>query len=153
MSKDASQIADQISQEVEDTEKRLEILRELSVPKQCAVFNMLSPYVQQLVIEGMDTLEIVDLLDHMDLQQANQAMAKISDAKKRSTIVKRLKGAVKEKLDYFLRFHPKASLDLITFNYIFLSEKRTVEYAADKVDQHYDETGKYPEILVHKKLT
>ena len=31
-----------------------------------------------------------------------------------------------------------------------MSENRTVEYAADKVDQHYEETGKYPEILVHK---
>lgn len=129
--------------------ERMRTLRSLSVPEQYAVFSELSPYIQQIVLHKLKTIEIVDLLDHMDLQQAEHALAKIPDTKRRERIVKRLKGEVKEKMEYFLRFHPQASLSLITFNYIFVSETKTVSYVADMVDEHYEETGKYPEILVH----
>jgi magnesium transporter len=130
--------------------ERMAALRSLSIPEQCAVFLELSPYVQQTILNKLKTIEIVDLLDHMDMQQAEHALAKISDAKRRDRIVKRLKGEVKEKMEYFLRFHPQASLEIITFNYIFLAETKTVAFAADIVDEHYAETGKYPEILIHR---
>ena len=130
--------------------ERMAALRSLSIPEQCAVFLELSPYVQQSILEKLKTIEIVDLLDHMDMQQAEHALAKIADTKRRTRIVKRLKGEVKEKMEYFLRFHPQASLEIITFNYIFLAETKTVAFAADIVDEHYSETGKYPEILVHR---
>jgi len=130
--------------------ERMSALRKLPIPEQCAVFLDLSPYIQQTILRQLKTAEIVDLLDHMDLQQAEHALAKISDTKRRSRIVKRLKGEVKEKMEYFLRFHPQASLEIITFNYVFLAETKTVAMAADIVDEHYDETGKYPEILIHR---
>jgi len=130
--------------------ERMRVLRGLTVPEQYAVFSELSPYVQQTVLKQLKTIEIVDLLDHMDLQQAERALAKIPDPKKRERIVKRLKGEVKDKMEYFLRFHPQASLSLITFNYIFVAENKTIGFAADLVDEHYEETGKYPEILVHR---
>jgi magnesium transporter len=130
--------------------ERMAALRNLPIPEQCAVFLELSPYIQQTIINKLKTIEIIDLLDHMDMQQAERALAKISDAKRRARIVKRLKGEVKEKMDYFLRFHPQASLEIITFNYIFLAETKTVAFAADRVDEHYVETGKYPEILIHR---
>jgi len=129
--------------------ERMRIFRELSTPEQYAVFVELSPYIQQNILSKLKTIEIVDLVDHMDMRQAEQVLAKISDSKKRERIVNRLKGEVKEKMEYFLRFHPQASLSLITFNYIFVAENKTVGYIADTVDDYYEETGKYPEILVH----
>ncbi len=133
-----------------NAKERMSALRSLDVPEQCAVFLELSPYVQQSILTQLKTGEIIDLLDHMDMQEAQHALAKLPDARKRERILKRLKGEVKEKVEYFLRFHPKASFDLITFNYIFLAANKTVAYAADLVDEHYEETGKYPEILVHE---
>jgi len=130
--------------------ERMRVLRELTVPEQYAVFSELSPYVQQTVLKQLKTIEIVDLLDHMDLQQAERALAKIPDPKKRRRIVDRLRGEVKDKMEYFLRFHPQASLALITFNYIFVAENKTIGFTADLVDEHYGETGKYPDILVHR---
>ena len=130
--------------------ERMAALRNLPIPEQCAVFLELSPYIQQSILNKLKTIEIIDLVDHMDMQQAERALAKITDAKRRARIVKRLKGEVKEKMEYFLRFHPQASLEIITFNYIFLAEAKTVAFAADRVDEHYAETGKYPEILIHR---
>ena len=111
---------------IQNPHERMRVLRSLSVPEQYSIFLELSPYVKQTILKKLKTIEIVDLLDHMDLQQAEHSLAMIPDAKKRERIVKRLKGEVKEKMDYFLRFHPQASLSLITFNYIFVAETKTV---------------------------
>lgn len=129
--------------------ERMEILRELTIPERAAIFEKLSPYVQQSILKHLKTHEIVDMLDHMDLQQAQHILARISNAGRREKIVQRLKGDVKEKMEYFLRFHPKATMSLINFNYLFVSEDTTVGDIAGYIDKHYEETGRYPEVLVH----
>jgi magnesium transporter len=89
------------------------------------------------------------MLDHLDMQQSQHILARIPDSKKREKVVDRLKGEVKEKMDYFLRFHPKATMSLINFNYLFLSGTTTIKQAAEAIDEHYEETARYPEVLVH----
>ena len=129
---------------------RMETLREMSVPERSAVFEKLSPYVQQSILKQLRIHEIVDMLDNMDMQQAERILTRISNPKRREKVVQRLKGDVKEKMDYFLRFHPKATLSLINFNYLFLAGSMTIGKAADVIDDHYKETGRFPEILVHQ---
>lgn len=131
-------------------DERMDVLREMSVPERSAIFEDLSPYVQQSILRQLKTHEIVDMLDHMDMQQAKRVLARISGHKRREKIVSRLKGDVKEKMDYFLRFHPKATLSLINFNYLFLSASLSIAEAAEVIDEHYLETGKFPEILIHE---
>lgn len=130
--------------------ERMAILREMSIPERSAVFEKLSPYVQQSILKNLRIHEIVDMLDHLDLQQAQHILARIKNAKQREKIVQRLKGDVKEKMEYFLRFHPKATMSLINFNYLFLSSSLTIREAAELIGDHYDETARYPEVLVHK---
>ena len=131
-------------------DERMEILSTLSVPERAAVFEKLSPYVQQSILKQLKSDEIVDVLDHMDMQQAEHVIKRIPNHKRREKIVLKLKGDIKEKMDYFLRFHPKATLALINFNYLFLDASMTVGEAAGIIDEHYEETGKYPEVLVHQ---
>jgi magnesium transporter len=142
----ASVIAKRVARE---SQQRLALWRTLTLAEQSAVFGELSPYLQESLVTRLKTAEIVDLLDHLDMQQAQQALAKIPDEKRRKRILERLRGEVREKIEYFLRFHPKASFELITFNYLFISEQKSVAFAADLVDEHYAETCKYPEILIH----
>lgn len=129
---------------------RMEILRKMSTPERSAVFEKLSPYVQQSILKQLRIHEIVDMLDHMDMQQAERILTRISNGKYREKIVQRLKGDVKEKMEYFLRFHPKATLSLINFNYLFLAHSLTIGKAADIIDEHYRETARFPEVLVHQ---
>lgn len=131
-------------------DERMEILRDLETMERSAVFDQLSPYVQQAILRDLREGEIVDMLDNMDMPHAERALARIRDVKKRKRIAQRLKGEVKEKTEYFLRFHPQASLSLINFNYLFLSQSLTIAEATDIIDEHYGETGKYPELLVHE---
>jgi len=129
---------------------RMETLREMSVPERSAVFEKLSPYVQQSILKQLRINEIVDMLDNLDMQQAERILTRVSGQKRREKIVQRLKGDVKEKMEYFLRFHPKATLSLINFNYLFLAGSMTIGKVADIIDDHYKETGRFPEILVHQ---
>ena len=131
-------------------ENRLEVLRSMTVPQRTAIFEKLSPYVQQSILNELKITEVVNMLDHMDMQQAKRVVTRVSNHKKRERIINRLKGEVKEKIEYFLRFHPKATLSLINFNYLFLSSSTVVKDAAELIDEHYEETGKYPELLVHE---
>lgn len=130
--------------------ERIEILRNLELMERSAVFDQLSPYVQQSILKELKENEIVEMLDNMDMPHAERALARIRNVKKRKRIAQRLKGEVKEKTEYFLRFHPQASLSLINFNYLFLPQSLTIAAAADMIDEHYGETGKYPELLVHQ---
>lgn len=86
----------------------------------------------------------------MDLLTAQKVLRRIKDVRRRHKIINRLKTEVREKIDYFIRFHPKATLSLVHFNYVFLPQSATVGEAGDAIDDHYQETGKFPEVLVHE---
>jgi len=130
--------------------ERMDTLRSMSIPERAIAFAELSPYVQQSILKQLKIYEIVDLLDHLDMRQAKRVLARIPDIKRREKVVKRLKGDVKEKMEYFLRFHPKATLSLINFNYLFLPSTLTVKEVADVIGDYYEETARYPEVLVHE---
>ncbi len=132
-------------------EERMRLFRSFTVPRQSAAFIELSPYIQHLILKDLSAEEITDMIDNMDMQHAEQVLARIPNHTLRKRIVKQLKGEVREKMDFFLRFHPQASLSLVNFNYLFLPHTITIGEAATIIDEHYDETGKYPEILVYEK--
>lgn len=129
--------------------ERMDTMRAMSVPERTASFQKLSPYVQQSILKQLRTHEIVDMLDHMDMHQAEKALSRIQDTSRREKIIKRLKGDIKEKTEFFLRFHPKATLSLINFNYLFLSGDLNISKAAELIGEYYEETARYPEVLVH----
>jgi magnesium transporter len=132
------------------TKDRLERFRSLPLKTQSAVFEKLSPHVQQCILEKLNTDEVLQLLDHFDLQKAENTLARIRNQKRREKLALRLKSDLKEKAEYFLRFHPKAELNLLNFNYLLLPEDTTIGEASDAIDEHYREVGKLPEVLVHK---
>jgi magnesium transporter len=130
--------------------KRKSLFRNLSVAEQASVFEYLSPYVRQILFANLKDSELVDLLDQMDMQNAENALLLIEDEKRRKKLITKVKSELKEKAEYFLRFHPKAALSLINFNYLLLSNDTTISEAADAIDEYYREVGKLPEVLIHK---
>jgi magnesium transporter len=132
-------------------EERMAIFRSLSTLEQSVAFLELSPHIQQVILKQLHLHEIVDMLDGMDMMQVEHVLSRITNVKYRRRIVKQLKAEVREKVDYFLRFHPQATLSLINFNYLYLPSQLSIGEAANIIDEHYEETGKYPEILVHER--
>lgn len=132
-------------------EDRLGIFRSLSSLEQSDAFLELSTHIQQVLLKQLHLTEIVSMLDNMDMMQVEHVLSRITNVKYRHKIVQRLKSEIREKVDYFLRFHPQATLSLINFNYLFLPSQITIGEAATIIDEHYQETGKYPEILIQEK--
>jgi magnesium transporter len=132
-------------------DERMILFRGLSVPKQSAAFLELSSHLQQVILRELNLQEIVDLLDNMDMLQVERVLSRIPNARFRRKVIEKLKTEIREKVDHFLRFHPQATLSLINFNYLYLPSTLTIGEAANIIDEHYEETGKYPEILVQEK--
>lgn len=132
-------------------DERMILFRGLSVPEQSAAFLELSSHLQQVILRELNIQEIVDLLDNMDMLQVERVLSRIPNVRYRRRVIEKLKTDIREKVDHFLRFHPQATLSLINFNYLYLPSKLTIGEAANIIDEHYQETGKYPEILVQEK--
>ncbi|MFM2424093.1 MAG: MgtE integral rane region [Candidatus Parcubacteria bacterium] len=141
---------DYIKQVTYRSAERVALLRSLPIGERSTVLQSVSPYIQQQVLRELTNPEVVDILDHMDLRTAQQVVTRIKDSKRREKIVAQLKSDIKDKVEYFLRFHPKATFTLVHFNYIFVPAATTIGEAGDIIERHYEETGKFPEILVHE---
>lgn len=129
---------------------RIARLRSLSLAEQSAVFSTFPPHVQIQLLKELKLSEVVDILDHMDPRLAENILYRVKDQKYRLRIIKKLKDDAREKIEYFLRFHPKATTDLVSFNYVLLSSKSTIGQAAEAIDEHFEGTGKFPEVLVQE---
>lgn len=147
MSPDLLQKTKQIARNSHD---RLGLFRALTLAEQSVVLLAFSSHVQQSLLTQINNHELVDILDHMDVRNAELLLSRIASVKRRDRIVAALKGAVKDKIEYFLRFHPKATVTLINFNYLLLPASTTIGATADAIDEHYQDTGKFPEVLVHE---
>jgi magnesium transporter len=130
---------------------RPRLFRECSLPEQSVVMAGLSPYVQQDLLRHLNIAEVVAVLDHMDLRVAKRVVEQIKDVKLRDRITFRLKREIKDKVEHFLRFHPKATMTLVHFNYLLISQECTIGEVADSIEEHHRETGKFPEVLVHSR--
>jgi len=130
--------------------ERLSLLRSLSLPERSAVFNLLSPKIRETVIDALTFNEVLDILDHLDPLRVHQVLFKMKDQKRKMRFLARLKSDSFEKTEYFLQFHPEASLTLFHLNYLYLSENTTVGDTANVIENHLRTTGKVPAILVSK---
>ncbi len=135
---------------VESPIDRIARLRALSLPEQSAVFSTFLPHIQTQLLTELKLSEVVDILDHMDPRLGETILCRLKDQKYRLRIIKKLKDDAREKIEYFLRFHPKATTSLISFNYVLLSLQSTIGQAAEAIDEHFESTGKFPEVLVQE---
>ena len=129
---------------------RAEEFRSLPLSTQGAVLPLLSPRIQQHLLEGLPIPEVVDVLDHSDLHQAQVMVGRIRDKARRKKIIERLKSDVYGKLEQFISFHPSATFSLLSLNYIYVPDTTTVNATADAIAEYRSQTGKFPEVLVHK---
>ena len=131
-------------------ESRLEHFHSLPLSVKSAVFNLLSSTVRQEILAQLSFNDTVELLDHLDPRRVHQILSKMKDKKRRDRLVSRIKSDRYEKLEYFLQFHPQASISLFHSNYVYLPEETTVGDTAGVIEDHLRTTGKTPLILVSR---
>lgn len=129
-------------------EERMKLFRVLALPERSAVFNVLSPRMRQEVLDALAFTEALELLDHLDPLRVHQVVSRVKDKKRKERLIARLKSDRFEKLEYFLSFHPDASIALVHLNYVYLSADTTIGSTAEIIERHMKSTGKIPAILV-----
>lgn len=132
------------------TDSRMDEFRELDLSSRSVVFSALSPRVQDDILSALSFNEALELLDHLDPLRVHQILTKMKDKKRRDRFLSRLKNDRFEKTDYFLGFHPGASISLFHLNYVYLEETTTIGDTAEVIENHLKTTGKVPSILVSK---
>lgn len=130
--------------------ERLTLFRALSLPEQAASLALLSPHIQQQIIKELKITEAVQILDHLDLLTAENIVKRIKDVKRRERITVRLKQDIRDKIETFVQFHPKATESLVHLNYLFVASDTTIAEVGSAIDEHHFETGRFPEVLVQE---
>lgn len=141
-------IADVAHQLTYRPKERLTLFRALSLPEQSAALVCLSPYIQQEILKQLTLSEVVQVLDHLDLLTAENIVKRIKDTKRRDRIIVRLKQDIRQKIEQFVQFHPKATEALVHLNYLLVPTQTTIDEVGDAIDEHHLETGRFPEVLV-----
>jgi magnesium transporter len=131
--------------------ERLALFRSLSLAERSTAISSLSSYMQQQIINELTVDEVVEVLDHLDLLMAEKIVKQIKNHKRREKVIKRLKQDIRQKIDSFVRFHPRATETLVNIHYLYVSSEATISEVGDLIDEHHFETGRFPEILVHTK--
>lgn len=147
------EIAHAVHALMHNAQKRVHTFRSFTVPEQAAIFVQLSPHTKKTIFDGLTEDELVNLLDQLDMKEAEAALPFITNQRRREEIILRVRSELRQKAEYFLRFHPKAALSLLNFNYLLLSSETTIGKAADEIESHYRAIGKLPEVLVHHNGT
>ena len=144
---DIAELAQQVTYRAKD---RLVRFRALGLSERSAVFNVLSAHVRQEILKQLSLDETVELLDHLDLRRTHQILAGMKNDARRAKIIKRLKSDRYSKIEYFLQFHPRATIGLFNINYVLLPDNTSVGETANVIEDHLHNNGKIPEVLVSK---
>lgn len=144
-------IADIANQLTYRPKERLTLFRSLSLPEQSATIVLLSPYIQQEIMRQLSVHEAVNVLDHLDLITAESIVKHIKDTKRRDRITAKLKQDLRDKIELFVQFHPKATESLVHLNYLLVPTNTTINEVGQAIDEHHFETGRFPEVLVQDR--
>lgn len=144
-------IADIAHQLTYRPKERMAFFRSLPLSEQSAVIVLLSPYIQQEIIKELSVNEAVQVLDHLDLLTAENIVKRIKDIKRRDRITTRLKQDIRDKIELFVQFHPKATEALVHLNYLLVATDTTISEVGNAIDEHHYETGRFPEVLVQER--
>lgn len=144
---DIAAIARQITY---NSQKRVTLFQSLELEQRSVVFSQLSAALQRKLFKHIPLGDIVELLDHYDLQYAHVLVNRIENSAMRQRVIKRLKNERHQKIEQFLLFHPRAHRQLLHMNYVFVADQTRISDVAEVLQIHLQNTGKTPTVLVHE---
>lgn len=107
----------------------------------------LSPKVQRYIMSRINDQELIDILNYLDPQQSARLMRRV-DVKRAEHILEKLNVNARDKVEYLLRFNPRAAAGLMNLNYIVIPENSRFADVSKILEREEHATGKFPTILV-----
>jgi magnesium transporter len=126
---------------------RLDIFRRLSEVEQAVSLLRVSPKVQREIMSHLDDAELLELLTHLDFQQTTTLLRRI-DSKRAGKVLSQLNKTVRDKVEYLLRFNPRAAAGLMNLNFVSVAANSRFRDVSKALEEEERASGKFPTILV-----
>jgi len=128
------------------------ILKEIPIEKRGFVLLRLSKFVQQKLLDQLNTEEIVNILNYLAPDDITDILQNILDQKKRTSVIAELGSDTRKKVEFLLKFNPRTAAGLMSLDYIKVNNTLTFTQVSNIIQEHEKRTGKFPTILVVDKI-
>lgn len=126
---------------------RLTLFREIDPPMQGNVLLKLPSKTQKDITQKLTDDEIIALLNFPDPDKVTDIL-QLLEIKRSEKITQKLNNNTREKVEFLLRFNPKAAAGLMNLNYLVIEQTDSLKKITERVIEHEKRNGKFPTILV-----
>ncbi|MBA3724739.1 MAG: magnesium transporter [Candidatus Levybacteria bacterium] len=126
---------------------RLILFRGIEPSKQGYILLKLSTRMQRDLLHKLNDDEILNFLNPLDPDKATDILQEIQEPRSKK-ITERLNDYVREKVEFLLKFNPKAAAGLMHLNYLIIKRDMRIPAILEEVGDYENKTGKFPTILV-----
>lgn len=107
----------------------------------------LSTRIQKDLLNKLNNDEILALLNPLDPDKATDVLQILPYARSKK-ITDSLTENIKEKVEFLLKFNPKAAAGLMNLNYIIIQKNTKLDKVIEELNEYETKTGKFPTILI-----
>lgn len=126
---------------------RLFLFKGLDPAKQGYILLKLSTRIQRDLLQKLSDDEILNFLNPLDPDKATDILQELPDSRSKK-ITDRLNEYVKEKVEFLLKFNPKAAAGLMHLNYIIVQKSTRIPAVLEELTEYEKKNGKFPSILI-----
>ncbi len=136
-----------VNQLVNSPSTRLVLFRGIEPTRQGYILLKLSTRIQRDLLQKLSDDEILNFLNPLDPDKATDILQEIQGSRSKK-ITERLNDYVREKVEFLLKFNPKAAAGLMHLNYIIVSKNTKLSAVLEEIADYEKKNAKFPSILV-----
>lgn len=126
---------------------RLSVFQGIEPGKQGYTLLKLPSRVQRDIVNKLTDDEMLSLLNPLAPDKATDIVQLLQQPRSKK-VTDRLNETVKEKVEFLLKFNPKAAAGLMNLNYIIIDKNSKVDSVIEELNAYEEKTGNFPTILV-----
>lgn len=126
---------------------RIHLFKSLEPKKQGFILLKLNHKVQKEILRNLESDEILAFLNPLDPDKATDIL-QLLETKRSEQLTESLNENVKEKVEFLLKFNPKAAAGIMNINYILIEKSTDFKEIINELVEYEKRAGKFPAILV-----
>jgi len=128
-------------------QERLTIFLEIDPKIQGFVILKLATKIQKDLLSQLNDEELITLLNYPDPDEVTDIL-QLVDERRAQNILEKFSANLKEKVEFLLKFNPKAAAGLMNLDYVVAQSGDGIHKILESVINHEKRNGKFPTILV-----
>lgn len=133
-----------------NSKKRMVVFRQLEPLDQATVIISQSRRMQKSILGSLHNDEIIKMLNYLDPDRATDLIRQLPKNRSQK-VTDQLSSQLREKVEFLLRFHPKTAAGMMDIDYILVAPTATFGEIAKSIQDHDNQTGRPPLVLVMDK--